>query len=219
MHKIFYNLIILFISAHILVAGEPIIPKNFEILTYSEFDKLIKNIENSPELLQQITEMAHNKNPDAMEILAEIENNKSVYNDKKVDLNLYEQAFNHGSARSGYKIALAYYMGLNGLHRNITKAIEYYDRAAHAGSLEAIIMVANIYRNGEETPRDINKALEYYDLPGVATNAITNYNRAMIYYTGDGVPKDLAKAKKYFEISAKKNFLDSKELAEKISAN
>ena len=83
-----------------------------------------------------------------------------------------------------------------------TTPLDVIVRAAEAGNVEAMNLLAVLYTLGEEVARDLSKALHWYQkaINGGSTPAMNNV--AKLYLHGIGVPRDYAKAAALFKQSA-----------------
>lgn len=68
------------------------------------------------------------------------------------------------AADGGYDVALyemgrAYEFGTRGVMKDQTKAIDWYEKAAERGNIQAQYFLAEKYERGDGVPKDIDKAL------------------------------------------------------------
>ena len=89
------------------------------------------------------------------------------------------------------------------------KAMEYYRRAADAGSADGLRSIGNLYANGEGVEVDPKKAREYYDLAAAQGDAKSFYNIAILYQYGEGERQDTGKAVEYYLKSGEMGFADA----------
>lgn len=89
------------------------------------------------------------------------------------------------------------------------KAMEYYRRAADAGSVDGLRSIGNLYANGEGVEVDPKKAREYYDLAAAQGDAKSFYNIAILYQYGEGERQDTGKAVEYYLKSGEMGFADA----------
>jgi TPR repeat protein len=54
------------------------------------------------------------------------------------------------------------YTSADGVHKNIAKAVELFNRACNATSVSACFNVAGIFRNGNGVPQDISNTFDFY---------------------------------------------------------
>ena len=130
------------------------------------------------------------------------------YQQKPEAIECYEKAGAAGYAFAYYRLGNIYYRRrLEGVERNISKAIEYYKKAASRKELAALEDLGEIYQKGEGVEKNLLKAAEYYRIaadegigcPG--TKGVVQAKLAKMYAIGEGVPKNLAKAISYAEKS------------------
>ena len=92
---------------------------------------------------------------------------------------------------------------------DFAKAMEYYRRAADAGSADGLRSIGNLYANGEGVEVDPKKAREYYDLAAAQGDAKSFYNIAILYQYGEGERQDTGKAVEYYLKSGEMGFADA----------
>lgn len=123
--------------------------------------------------------------------------------DYKKAAKYYERS---GSDKSLYRIGIMYDEGQLGKRseKDIAKSMEYIQRAADGGYIEAIYGLGFCYETGRNVERkDYAKALEYYQL--LADNDVSagQYKVATFYEAGKGgLPKDTAKAVEIYRTAA-----------------
>ena len=92
---------------------------------------------------------------------------------------------------------------------DFAKAMEYYRRAADAGSADGLRSIGNLYANGEGVEVDPKKAREYYDRAAAQGDAKSFYNIAILYQYGEGERQDTGKAVEYYLKSGEMGFADA----------
>ncbi|POG57790.1 hypothetical protein GLOIN_2v1791279 [Rhizophagus irregularis DAOM 181602=DAOM 197198] len=68
------------------------------------------------------------------------------------------------------------------------------EKLAKNGDKEAMLNLANCYKNGEGTEKNLEKAFHYYQKAAENGNEEAMYNLAKFYYNGEGTEKNLDKA-------------------------
>lgn len=88
-------------------------------------------------------------------------------------------------------------MGSAGNVKQAMPAIQYYEKAANLGHLEAMVELGRIYNKGTELPIPANptKAFNYYNKAIVSGSEQAKIDVAYAYLEGKGVKLDKAKAK------------------------
>lgn len=74
----------------------------------------------------------------------------------------YKLSAEYGCAEADVALANSYYNGLEGLPRDVEKAIEYYEKAAAGGSGAAMLQLGVIYADGMGVEPDGKKAIPYF---------------------------------------------------------
>ena len=106
-----------------------------------------------------------------------------------------------GSAEAQAALAWMYLRG-EGVPKDATKALEWYEKAATQGYAKAQAALAWMYLRGEGVPKDATKAFEWIQKAVVQGNAEGQDVLGAMYQLGEGVPKDTAKAREWFEKAA-----------------
>lgn len=86
------------------------------------------------------------------------------------------------------------------------KAMEYYRRAADAGSVDGLRNIGNLYANGEGVEKNIDKALECYDRAAAQGDAKAFFNIGVIYQYDT---PDIGKAIEYYLKSGEMGYADA----------
>ena len=110
-----------------------------------------------------------------------------------------------GDPEAAYVLGLLYSNG-DGVDRNLSMALGWFQRAATHGSEDAAFQLGNAYRLGLGTPQDIKKAIMWYTR--AADDGIPQAAHALsrIYRIGDGVRRDYATAIHWLENAASQSY-------------
>jgi TPR repeat protein len=110
-----------------------------------------------------------------------------------------------GDPEAAYVLGLLYSNG-DGVDRNLSMALGWFQRAATHGSEDAGFQLGNAYRLGLGTPQDIKKAIMWYTR--AADDGIPQAAHALsrIYRIGDGVRRDYATAIHWLENAASHSY-------------
>jgi len=99
-----------------------------------------------------------------------------------------------------------YYLGRNGVEKNLPKALELYEKAAEEGEIRAYRQIGFIYqRGGEEVSRDLAKAVSYFEKGYKAGDKKCAGFLGNLYLGRFGMPRDEEKALKWLLIGAEGN--------------
>lgn len=93
-----------------------------------------------------------------------------------------------------------------GCRRDLGKAVEYYSRAADAGSDEAQYNLGYCYEEGLGVFRSPAKAVKWYRRSAGLGNAKAQNNLGNCYYWGSGVAQDYKEAFKWYALSASQDY-------------
>ena len=69
-----------------------------------------------------------------------------------------------------------YALGYHGLEKDVTKAIELWERAAELGDTDAHYNLGCLYREGKDVEKDTAKAIQHCEAAAVKGNAAARYN-------------------------------------------
>lgn len=86
----------------------------------------------------------------------------------------------------------------SGVPKSITKAVEWWQRAASCGDSDSQNAMGWAYQYGQGVPKDQAKALEWYLRAAKSGNAESQFSVGAAYWNGLGVPKDAAKSIEWF---------------------
>jgi len=81
-----------------------------------------------------------------------------------------------GDPMAIYVLGTKYDQGQNGLEKDVTKAIELYERAAELGVKGAHFNLACTYVEGTDVERDMAKAIVYYEAAAMCGHVDARYN-------------------------------------------
>ena len=90
----------------------------------------------------------------------------------------------------------------NGDGVDFAKAMEWWRRAAAAGSARAMYNVGRLYGKGQGAPRNYAEAMEWYRKAAARSNDEAIFNIGWLYDHGCGVPQDYTKAMAWWRKSA-----------------
>lgn len=101
------------------------------------------------------------------------------------------------------KLGYKYSHGI-GVSENLTKAFQYYKKAADLGNLSAINNVGYSYSHGRGVKQNDQKAFEYYKIAADKGNISAINNIGYMYSHGKGVAQDYNQAMAYYKQAADK---------------
>ena len=96
-------------------------------------------------------------------------------------------------ATAQYELASLYRQGL-GVEKDVSKAAQWYQKAANQGLAAAQNYLGVLYQNGNGVEKDLTKAAELYRKAADQGFAGAQNNLGISYQNGNGVEKDLTKA-------------------------
>lgn len=93
--------------------------------------------------------------------------------------------------------AHCYYNG-EGIKEDRALALQWYEKAALLGSVEAMNYVGNIYYMGDGVPKNESLALRWYEKAAHLGSSVAMNYLGNMYYEGRGVPLSLEKARFWY---------------------
>ena len=75
-----------------------------------------------------------------------------------------------------YTLGAQYRHGLLGLEKDVTRAVELYERAAELGVKEAHFSLGVFYAEGSDEEKDMDKAFRHYDAAAMSGHVPARYN-------------------------------------------
>ena len=129
--------------------------------------------------------------------------NEMIENDKDLKEEETKYAF--------FLLGRCYFKG-DSTNKDLLKSIEYLNKAADLGVVNAIHGLGYINVNGcedKEIETNIPKAIEYYEKSAELGHTDSIHNLALLYEEGQGVKKDLKRAVKYYERAMEYDYADS----------
>lgn len=153
-----------------------------------------KDLSKAFEYYQKALDLG-NKNA---EIFMDLQSSK---NDYTKFCQLLKENSNSQDPDVAYMLGVNYENGISG-EIDLSKAIEYYSKAAELGLSDAINSLGVLYENGKGVDKDISKAIEYYQQAANLGNSDSIFNLAKCYFKGIGVDVDLPKSIEYMQQAA-----------------
>lgn len=186
--------------------GYKVLAKKGNVQGYIEVGRLLYELNNPDadvEAYEQFSLAARKGYPEGIAWQARMHEEKRAPNSNpQIALRLYNSAAQKGNAWAMYKLGVAYETAGLGLHRNLRIAIDWYWKAARLYFGPAIVQLAWLFDQGEESYRDRPKALKLFELGARLNQPIALFNLGLKYANGDGVVADLPLAVKYYERAA-----------------
>ncbi len=106
---------------------------------------------------------------------------------KPVDIAALLQQAQQNNAAAEVKLGNLYNSGGNGLARDYVQAMQWYQKAADQGDLEAKYQLAMMYFNGHAGSKDFNKAADLLQDPANGGMAAAQYRLGDMAAHGEGV--------------------------------
>ncbi len=98
-------------------------------------------------------------------------------------------------------IGWAYCHG-DGVEQDYALAMEWYEKAAALGDINAMLNIGTMYSEGNGVEQDYTLAMEWYEKAADIGDATAMNNIGTMYYNGDGVKQDYALAIEWYEKAA-----------------
>ena len=87
------------------------------------------------------------------------------------------------------------------------EALDWYNKAAKQGSIDAATDVALLYANGKGVARDPAQAVAWFRRAAEGGDGSAQYNLALMYERGEGVPQDYKEAVRWLSAAADQNLI------------
>lgn len=117
------------------------------------------------------------------------------------DLNALTARANKGDASAQHTLGLMFYNG-KGVSKDVSKAIEWLQKAAAQNHVEAQLALGSIYRSGDGIPKDETKAFAWDMKAAVQGDAFAQLLVGTSYMQGAGVNRDFVRAYAWFNLAA-----------------
>ena len=108
-------------------------------------------------------------------------------------------------ATAQYELASLYRQGL-GVEKDVSKAAQWYQKAANQGLAAAQNNLGVLYQNGNGVEKDLTKAAELCQKAADQGEARAQTNLGWLFENGNGVPKDFNKAAQLYQKAADQGF-------------
>jgi hypothetical protein len=103
-----------------------------------------------------------------------------------------------GDAAAQFAVGQKFSFG-EGVSRDPASAASWYERAAVAGNVDAMVNLAGLYRNGRGVARDPAKAVVWLERAVQQDGLFAAFELAQMYAAGEGVPKSSERAEHLFQ--------------------
>ncbi|EJK44322.1 hypothetical protein THAOC_37146, partial [Thalassiosira oceanica] len=97
-------------------------------------------------------------------------------------LAMIRKRVNKGDPVAIYFLGTKYRFGKNGLEKDMTRAVELYERAAELGVTDAHYNLGVLYANGVDVENDMAKAFCHYETAAVSGDVSARFNLGSIEY-------------------------------------
>ena len=150
-----------------------------------------------------LREAAKKNDPEALYNLSIILETSTNQSNPEESLNLMIRSAELGFVDAQYMLGLCYLEGDGGADKDVTKAMQFLEKASDQGNTEAKLTLAKIYLSSTGSiVKDPIKAFNYFKQAASEGNSDANTGLGFCYMGGKGVLKDLEKAKHYFSLAA-----------------
>ena len=121
-----------------------------------------------------------------------------------------------GNVKAMYAVGKLYERG-RGVKKDLTKAVEWYQKAASAGQTSAQSRLGIMYFEGRGVKQNYKKALQLLNKAAKDNVPSAQFQLANMYELGAGVPQDLKKAIHWYKESDKYGYYLAKAKVERLS--
>ena len=91
-------------------------------------------------------------------------------------LAMIQKRVDAGDPTAIYHLGTKYDLGQNGLEKDVTRAVELYERAAELGVKEAHFNLGVMYGAGTDAEKDMDKAIRHYEAAAMSGDVLARYN-------------------------------------------
>jgi TPR repeat protein len=102
-----------------------------------------------------------------------------------------------GDASAMYFLAEKYHYGYD-IPKDLTAAVEWYNKSAEQGNNAAMVTLGIMYRTGDGVPRDYVKARQWLEKADAAHESLALYHLGEMHRLGEGVPASVDEAAKWY---------------------
>ena len=118
---------------------------------------------------------------------------------KSQTLAMIQKRVDAGDPVAIWNLGSQYDSGQYGLEKDVTRAVELYERAAELGVKDAHYNLGVLYSEGEEVAKDMDKAIRHYEVSAMCGHVLARYNLGCI----EGKAENYDLSLQHFSISAK----------------
>jgi hypothetical protein len=132
-------------------------------------------------------------------------NSKNITKDEERAFGWYLRAADHGDPWAAYDAGLMYESGYAGKAGDMSKAVDYYRRAADLGVAPAGNALGNLYASGRGVRQDFGKAFQWYRWAADKGDSNAQVSLGFMYANGQATQRDDVKAFELYKRAADQN--------------
>lgn len=121
---------------------------------------------------------------------------------RALDLPTTQALAENGSPVEQFNLGWSYETGNEEVAQDEKKALQWYQKSAAQGNVNAQFNMAVMYHEGRGTAQDLTKARYWYQKAAAQGDKDAQYNLAVLYENGIGVATDYLQAFKWYLQSA-----------------
>eukprot|EP00878_Enallax_costatus_P015396 GHUV01016127.1.p1 GENE.GHUV01016127.1~~GHUV01016127.1.p1 ORF type:complete len:751 (+),score=236.62 GHUV01016127.1:451-2703(+) len=141
--------------------------------------------------------------PHVERIRLNVHANQGIKPDRQREvLQYYQYSADRGNIDAQTTVGTLLNFGTHGVSRDHAAAAHYLQRAAAAGSDEAMAHLGHMYGAGLGVPQDYEQALKYFKRSAAKQNPLGLYGLGYMYLAGKGVEQSHQTALKFFQQAA-----------------
>ena len=95
---------------------------------------------------------------------------------KSQALSMIQKRVDKGDPMAIYNLGTKYERGIYGVEKDVTRAVELYERAAELGLKEAHHNLGVLYHEGKEVVKDMDKAIRHYEAAAMLGDVSARFN-------------------------------------------
>ncbi|KAG2373138.1 hypothetical protein C9374_012870 [Naegleria lovaniensis] len=125
--------------------------------------------------------------------------NQGFYLAQKELGNIYENASQQFCSEADFELGILYERGQDGIGQDITKALDYFNKAAKSENSKSQLHLGQLYEHGHLVQQDISQALYWYEKAANNDNKHAQFLLGRMYEAGVHVNRDLEQALNWYD--------------------
>ena len=137
------------------------------------------------------------------------ESSSSISNENSDDFVEIRGHAQAGDPIAEYELGKSYFEG-NGVDKDLSKAIQWFQKSANSGIDDAQYTLAFLFSEGVYLQKDLKKAANWFELAARQGHAESQYRLGLLYSKGQGIEKNISLAFAWFAFAEKGGKMESR---------